>query len=1462
MRRLSRVMSRVLAILAVVGLSVMATGAVLLWTAPGRALTARVATSWISARVAGRVEIGGIGGNLIDHLTIDDLRISDSLGGQIIKTPRIDARYSLADLLAGRWIFSSIAIDSATIHMVKLRRGGWNYEAVFRSGTGKPGGAPPRVELRHLVLRDASFRADFPTVARPPHQPVSRNAAPPAQPRLDNNREGLVRVYTFEHVDADVPLLRLSTPDHLPLLARITSLRTEVGDPKLTITGFQGTLLTAGDTLRFTLEHAELPNTRVRGGGAVRWPLDSLMFDFTLDAERIDLADLKWVSPDFPDWRGAGHLVAHSPNGTSTDYRLDHLTLALGRASATGKLVAVVDNVRGVGMRDLDLAMRAVPIDVMRPYLDTLPFVGTLTGHLTGDGFLDALRLGGDLHFADGLVAGAPVSHLVFDGLIHFGGNEGAVFENFRLQRSDFDLATVHRVTPSVVLQGMMRLDGHLDGPWQNADFVGTAEHHAPDGSISRLAGAVRLDTRGTILGVSLDGNFDQLSFDALRSGYPEITARGGLVGHVVAHGRLDALDVDASMTGDIGTFRAKGRVASMSPRFSADSLDLMLERFDLEAMMGQGQSSSLNGHLLVSGTIDTLVPPKGRVELQLDRSRVGGVTFSSAEAKLSAANGILTFDTATVVWPDGGLSARGTLGWAAPDSGTLAVEAYATALGFLDSLARVTLGVARDTLHPHRFDGMAQAKFIVRGSRDVMTIAGVVEATDVVLDAWHLRSVHASVTADSLGARGLTLDATLDSLGHGDQVSDSIHLLASGRKDSLVLSGSGRMRDLGATGNGTWITTPTSTVIGVTALALNFPRQQWQLRRPAKFTITDRSTVLADTVRFETHDGSGLVTLGGSLPGSAAGDLDVSVIGLKLADLYSLFQRDTATLGGLASLDFRLGGSRDAPTLRGNASITGPVTGNVHAPLVHAAFDYRASRLRSNVTFWSTGDPILDVEVSLPLDLALAKREERRLAGPISITAQADSIDLGVLEALLPSTRNTRGSMRLNFAASGTWDVPKLLGDVRLRDAEMTIPGLGVRYAGINGAARFTGDSLLIDSLNLHSGDGSLAITGNIRFTKLTNAALDLRLTAEDFLAMDVPNYLRLRPTGRVTLTGPLLQPVLRSVDGGIVSISGSVLYFADLLVKNVLDTEDPLLAGLVDTAAIRRQRLGTDFQSRFLDSLRIERLTFQLGSEVWLRSSEANVQLEGQVVVSKLKKRYRLDGELTAPRGTYTLRIMGAFPRLFTVESGTVRYSGEPDLNADLNLKASHTVRTSEGEDVLIVARITGSILVPKLELSSPGRILTTNEMVSYLAIGRPDLQLGRGQALAQGYQEGLSVLSNEVQRALVAMGVQLDLLEFRPGLASSTEGSGLTQLAAGKQLGPKWFVMVNAGICLGAGNSSLSRRNFGASLEYRMSHQFRLQASAEPVQSCSTNRTTDVFSTLTRYQLGGDLLWTRDY
>ena len=73
-------------------------------------------------------------------------------------------------------------------------------------------------------------------------------------------------------------------------------------------------------------------------------------------------------------------------------------------------------------------------------------------------------------------------------------------------------------------------------------------------------------------------------------------------------------------------------------------------------------------------------------------------------------------------------------------------------------------------------------------------------------------------------------------------------------------------------------------------------------------------------------------------------------------------------------------------------------------------------------------------------------------------------------------------------------------------------------------------------------------------------------------------------------------------------------MLYFADLVNKRIINLEDPTIADLVDTTLIRRDKLGAKFQNRFLDSLLIKDLRVEMGSDVWLRSAEANIQLRAR--------------------------------------------------------------------------------------------------------------------------------------------------------------------------------------------------------------------------------------------------------
>ena len=140
--------------------------------------------------------------------------------------------------------------------------------------------------------------------------------------------------------------------------------------------------------------------------------------------------------------------------------------------------------------------------------------------------------------------------------------------------------------------------------------------------------------------------------------------------------------------------------------------------------------------------------------------------------------------------------------------------------------------------------------------------------------------------------------------------------------------------------------------------------------------------------------------------------------------------------------------------------------------------------------------------------------------------------------------------------------------------------------------------------------------VGGTVRLENLSRPILDLALHARISSARSTcaasspwsaPAISQLRgPVFGATLTGSLLA-------------NSGVLYFADLVNKRIIDLEDPSIADLVDTTLIRRENLGAKFQNRFLDSLRIDDLRVEMGSDVWLRSAEANIQLEGRVRLSK---------------------------------------------------------------------------------------------------------------------------------------------------------------------------------------------------------------------------------------------------
>jgi translocation and assembly module TamB len=584
---------------------------------------------------------------------------------------------------------------------------------------------------------------------------------------------------------------------------------------------------------------------------------------------------------------------------------------------------------------------------------------------------------------------------------------------------------------------------------------------------------------------------------------------------------------------------------------------------------------------------------------------------------------------------------------------------------------------------------------------------------------------------------------------------------------------------------------------------------------------------------------------------------LEGSVDGLQLSDILVVLLRDPDVVTGELGGTLNLRGTARAPVIELMLSLRDGAYRDFRAPYTQGVLSYRDRRVTGDVELWRLGEPILNVSTELPMNLALTGVERRRLSGPIHVRAQAEGVDLTLLEAVTPAIRSLGGTLDASFGIAGTWENPELTGELSVRDGTATLPALGVRHEQLNGTLRLSGDTVVIQELSLRSGGGIARATGFIRLEELSRPVLQLAINAQEFRAIDVRDFLTLSGSGNVTLQGPLYGATLR----GQATATRGVLYFADLLRKDIVNLEDTLFAEFVDTSLIRRQGLGAQLQSRFLDSLRIDSVRVTVGSDFWLRSSEANVQLAGGVSVNKIRSRYRLDGALEAPRGTYRLQLGLGNTREFAVTRGQIRYLGTSDLNADLDIDAQHEVRTTLGEDVTVFVNIGGTLYDPRLTLTSDIRpALSEPEIIGYLLFGAPTLSAGASQ---RGFESRLltqqvfGALSGQIEYSLISdMGVPLDYLQIRP--TTSVGGLSGAEIAVGKQfeiLGTTAFLSASPRIC---GRQALRLEGVGAGLEFRLNRQWLVSASIDPLRSCEIGAT----GTVATYQFGADLFWEKRF
>jgi translocation and assembly module TamB len=1277
-----------------------------------------------------------------------------------------------------------------------------------------------------------------------------------------------LRRMTFREIDLHMGEVVLAAPNQSGerYELRGLSFRGWIGPEPFRVSGAAGQLRREEDHFQASFSVVELPGSRAHGTLEVDWsrPGD-VVVEVEGEADPLALSDIRFLEERLPvgDARGAFAFVLDR-RGLFLDLRDTELRSPLGRLRGTGGVLLGPEIV----LRDLALQMADADLAITDPWVPRpLPLRGFLSGSLALDGDLDSLAVDAQVSFVDPDSTG--VTEATVSGAFHL--RDGFGVTAFSATLAPMEWGTLAGLSPFLTLRGPGSIRLEARGSLAGGMGVTADATHFPDPlSPSRLTLEGTLIQGPTGLVLNLLSELRPLSSRTLREGFPGFLLAGEYSGTVTARGPLRDLELSSQLVTPGGPLELKGRLDVAEPEdgysLEVTGTDLLLSRL----LPGLPEPTRLSGRLAASGIGLNPESAVGEATLQLGRGEVGFLDVDTAALVARVGDGLLHLDVLWVETEVGMVEAGGSFAVAdGGEGGELTVLVKSESLAPLRPLVMGERTVVLDELTPFERDllamegvnldtlptsaqvavgGRVEGGFVLRGGFYGFAGEGSLSFQEIRFRSDYVKSgsaalqgegfpgagsrVRAQVRTDSLNIRSLGFRGGQAEVDLG-RWSGHVALSATrGRADQYQARGDYRLNQ---EGGGT---------LELEDLSFAFASEGWALQSPATLTWSPRGFHVGD-FRLSGLDDSPLrVRVDGFLPREGEGDFGVEVRQLDLARVARLAQMETP--------------------LEGVVDAAGRYTGPAREPMVVSSFTGRA--LRYDVfsldgaevdVRWLGGVATLDLTADdrggrvllaggvFPADLRVDSRGPRIPEGPVDIAITADAFPAAIALAFLEDLQEVEGALTGEIHLGGTSRDLVPTGALSLADGAVTLPALGVRMESVEGSTRLLPGGLVEVDGSARSG-GRARVTGTVKLQPASDPELALDVEARDFLAVNRRD-MQARVSGNVRLEQRYRTPRVR---GGL-TVEQGVLVVEELARSaEVVDLSDPSFFDVVDTTFVTLRPILEASQNPFLQNLLLE-VDVSMGRDTWLRGRDLNVEMTGDLQLSwdLTERDMVLVGDLYAVRGVY-----GVLGRQFQVQEGTVRFQGIPGINPELDITALNSLRTYDGDRFDVIATVQGTLLSPRVSLSSNAPFpIGESDLVSYLIFGRPTYALASGQsAAAQGAAGALlgaatgatanlalGTLSAELG-SVFARNVGLDYLAISQDRDAAYLGTldlagtvATTQVEIGQYLADGVFAALLWRPLTGLGGTSLTPFA-GLRLEWRMTDAWTLEGFVEDLFS----------------------------
>ena len=1382
-----------------------AAAAVISHTGAGRGFALDWALERVRPALNGTLTIGGVGpSGLLAGATLYEVELSDGMGRRVLFADSIRARYSIAELFGGPPAIADLHIWSPVVHVepepgepVRLSELLAEVETEANAATAEVGEAgSPLFRIRGATIHDGVVVM----------------------------RDGSGAEERVEGIEADFSRVDIGPDEDRDLVAEVdeVALSYPLGYGRLELSGLRGEVEVGPDAVVVRAERFRLPGSEASGSMHVDMRDDDRPTVFDLDISRAALEDLSWLD----------ERLDHGVAGGAVRIRIDggdvHVDVSDARARLNGGDFAFSGGLSVTGttrFRSLRVVPDMLSAAALEPWLpDALPVAGLLSGDVVFDGEPGRLGVTGSLALLDAAtgdtLAGATGSGTVLDG---------GTLEKTAVEFASLEYELLARFLPWVWWEGRGSLDLAVDGDLATGMELHIAADRSLDGgprSNIVLDGVLYGDTAVSV--VDLDATMSPLDLAIVRELRPDFPLTGPVGGSVSLTGPLERLEVVAELETTAGPLQAEGYFNARDPaagyQVLASAVDFRLSEWFAELP----DSTVVTATTRLAGQGLDLGSLRGSLVANVGRSTIGGLRVDTAGVNLWVdEDGLMHVETLYV--EAGGVVARSRGGSIGVTPGVFGEGvALAVSSSSIQPLRPLFMGenlIAWDELSSIEqdvmieFDGVDPDTF---PTANEIRFAGSMDG-DVRLRGW-LADLEAEATIALGGfeygpnsAADMEIDLTVGGLsllaadtGRGPPVPLVLEGVVAA--DSIVIEGrefrSGRMDGRFALGEGGRLQTLLRRSVGeyyeaqavvrldedggrfdLDRLTLVFPERRWGLQGPASLEWNPDSVVVNDFGLIRPGAvGLRLFADGRLVRGEGESDFELVATDLDLGVVSRVLQLDEP-VAGVASVGLLASGTAEEPVWDGSVRVGKAVYRTLGFDSVMVAGSYAGGTLASRVESWSAGRRSLGIDGRLPMDLRLGAVEDRMPDEPRRIEIVADAFPAATILPALTGLDEVDGTISGTVTIAGTRSSPRPDGDVRLENATGFIEALGVRLASVNADARLSPDGTIVVSGTGVSGEGVVRASGTVDASRPDDFLLDLAFWPREFRIIDRRDMKIAVSGDSITLGGSFNYPFIQ---GRLEANDGTVFLEEFQRASQAIDFYDPVLFSAA-TEAFGSEGQGTDGtvapRNPFLQNLRVL-VDLHVGPGNWLRSREMNVETTGDLSATfdRQGNQLILHGGIDVVRGTYSLG-----PRTLRMTDGTFQFVGTPGFNPGIALTAENRMHTREGEPLVITADISGTLLSPRLTLSSDAEAISDADLPAYILFGRPASALiGEGGAASVGAGRNL-LLGQVINQFGYLLALELDVDHLSVSQAEQSQANAAFG-ASSLQVEVGWYVGEN--------------------------------------------------------------------